>query len=47
MVLFELNSGLAGDPEAKGLTYTPQKITVWTPGFGAINKYGPQFVSVS
>lgn len=44
--LWELNSGLAGDPEAKGLTYTPQRITVWTPGFGALNKYGPQFVSV-
>ena len=43
--LFELNSGLAGDPEAKGLTYTPQRITVWTPGFGALNKYGPMFVS--
>lgn len=43
-VLWELNSGLAGDPEAKGLTYTPQKITNWTPGFGAVTKYGPQFI---
>ncbi len=43
--LWELNSGLAGDPEAKGLTYTPQKITNWTPGFAVVNKNGPQFVS--
>lgn len=45
-LLYELNSGLAGDPEAKGLTYTPQKITNWTPGFGAVCKYGPMFVGV-
>ena len=44
--LWELNSGLAGDPEAKGLTYTPQKISVWTPGFGAINRLGPRFISL-
>lgn len=42
--LWELNSGLAGDPEAKGLTYTPQRITTWTVGFAAVNKYGPQFI---
>lgn len=46
MILFELNSGFAGDPEAKGLTYTPQRITNWTPGFAIINKYGPAFVPV-
>jgi len=43
-VLWELNSGLAGDPEGKGLTYTPQKISEWTPGFGAVAKYGPIFI---
>jgi predicted phosphodiesterase len=43
-VLWELNSGLAGNPEAKGLSYGPQKITVWTPGFGIVNKHGPQFI---
>lgn len=42
--LWELNSGLAGDPEAKGLTYTPQRITNWTPGFGIVTKHGPQFI---
>lgn len=45
-VLWELNSGLAGDPEAKGLTYTPQKISNWTPGFGAVDKKGPRFIWV-
>jgi hypothetical protein len=45
-MIFELNSGLAGDAEAKGLTYTPQKITHWTTGFGAISEYGPMFVPV-
>lgn len=43
-VIWELNSGLAGDPLAKGLTYTPQKITHWTPGFSAIDKRGPRFI---
>jgi predicted phosphodiesterase len=45
-LIWELNSGLAGDAEAKGLTYTPQKISIWTPGFGVVNKYGPQFIGV-
>lgn len=44
--LWELNSGLAGDPEAKGLTYTPQKITEWTPGFGSVDPIGPRFIPV-
>lgn len=43
-VLWELNSGYAGDPSAKGLTYTPQKITGWTNGWGAVSKLGPQFI---
>lgn len=43
-VLFELNCGVAGDPHSKGLTYTPQRITIWTPGFGVVTKYGPQFI---
>ena len=44
--LWELNFGLAGDPEAKGLTYTPQRTTNWTPGFGALDKLGPRFIPV-
>lgn len=43
-VLWELNSGFAGDPKGKGLTYTPQKITNWTPGFGAVDSLGARFI---
>lgn len=45
-VLWELNSGVAGDPESKGLTYTPQRITNWTPGFGWVDQHGPRFIPV-
>jgi predicted phosphodiesterase len=43
-VLFELNAGFAGDPESKGFNYTRQRITKWTPGFGALTKRGPIFI---
>lgn len=43
-VLFEVNSGFAGDPEAKGLTYTPQRISDSTPGFSAGDAWGPRFI---
>lgn len=42
--LWELNSGFAGDPLAKGLTYTPQRITHWTPGYAELMVDGPRFV---
>lgn len=42
--IWELNSGLAGDPTGKGLTYTPQKIVEWTPGFGIVDQHGPRFI---
>jgi predicted phosphodiesterase len=42
--IWELNSGVAGDPESKGLTYTPQRITDWTPGFGFVDELGPRFI---
>ncbi len=42
--LWELNAGLAGDPESKALGYTPQRIYQWTPGFGWIDGDGPRFV---
>lgn len=44
-VLWELKSGYAGDPEAKGLTYTPQKTTHWTHGFSYVWPWGPQFIT--
>lgn len=43
-VLFECNSGLAGDPYAKGLTYTAMKLNAWTPGFAVQDQWGPRFV---
>lgn len=45
-LIFEANSGMAGDPTAKGLTYTPQRITDWTPGFLAVTEYAPMFIPV-
>lgn len=44
--LWELNSGFAGDPESKGLSYTPQKITTQTPGFGEVDEMGPRFIPI-
>jgi predicted phosphodiesterase len=43
-VLWELNSGLAGDATKKGLTYTSQRMTDWTPGFGWVDSHGPRFI---
>lgn len=44
--LFELNAGYMANPLSKGLSYTPQKITRWTQGWGAIDQYGPRFISI-
>lgn len=44
--IWECNSGVAGDPESKGLSYTSQKIHNMTPGFSALDKYGPRFIPV-
>ena len=44
--IWECNSGVAGDPESKGLSYTSQKIHNMTPGFSALDKYGPRFIPI-
>ena len=44
--IWELNTGYAGDPESKGLSYTTQKLTQWTHGFGVVDQYGPRFIPV-
>lgn len=44
VVLWELNGGYVADPAAKGLTYTPQRIIDWTPGFGWLDEDGPRFI---
>lgn len=43
-VLWELNAGLAGDPTAKGLSYTPIRTVPWTLGWGWLDEYGPRFI---
>lgn len=44
--LWELNAGFCGDIESKVFSYTPQRITNETTGFGFIDEYGPRFIPV-
>lgn len=44
--IWECNSGVSGDIEAKGLAYSPQKMTHQTPGFSYVDKWGPRFIAV-
>ncbi len=43
-VIFELNTGYAGDPCAKGLTYTATKTVDWVQSFGFVDEYGPRVI---
>jgi predicted phosphodiesterase len=43
-VRWEMNVGYVGNPDAKGLSYTPQRAVGWTPGWGFLDEYGPRFV---
>jgi predicted phosphodiesterase len=43
-IIWELNAGLAGDPTAKGLSYTSQKMVDWTLGWGWLDRFGPRFI---
>jgi len=43
-ILFELNSGYLGNPEAKAFGYRAQRWTNWTLGIGYIDKHGPRFI---
>lgn len=45
-VIWELNSGYAGDPNTKGLSYTAQKSVEWTPGFAVVDAHGPRFIPI-
>lgn len=42
--IFEMNTGYAGDPEAKGLTYTPTKTVEWVQSFGVTDADGPRII---
>ena len=44
--MFELNTGYLGDPEAKGLTYTPTKTVDWVQAFGEVDEDGPRNVII-
>lgn len=46
-IRWELNGGFVADPEGKGLTYTPQRVTSWTRGFGFLDEYGPRFIPMT
>lgn len=43
-ILWELNAGYIGNPNAKALGYMPQRITYWTPGVGLIDRHGARFI---
>lgn len=43
-IIWELNVGHMADPESKVLSYTPQKITKSTNGWGYIDRWGPRFI---
>lgn len=43
-IIWELNAGLTGDPSAKGLSYTSQRVVDWTLGWGWLDEYGPRFI---
>lgn len=45
-ILWELNAGFVGDETAKALSYTAQRTTGWTVGFGYIDRHGPRFISL-
>lgn len=41
-----LDVGFVGDAESKALSYTAQKLTGWTLGWGWWDEYGPRFIPV-
>lgn len=43
-IIFEMNTGFAGDPYSKGLSYTPNKTMNWTPAFGVTDEDGPRII---
>lgn len=43
-IIYELGVGYMADPESKVFSYTPQKITKSTNGWGYIDCWGPRFI---
>ena len=42
--IWHLDAGYLGDAESKALSYTAQKVTGWTLGWGFVDEYGPRFI---
>lgn len=42
--LWELNTGYAGDPNAKGLSYTATRTVDWVQSFGSVSEDGPRVI---
>ena len=45
-VLWELNCGYLGDAKARCFKYGDHRMKKWTPGFGAVDGYGPRFIAL-
>lgn len=45
-VVFEMNCGIAADINSKAFSYTPQRSTAWSSGFGWLDENGPRFIPV-
>lgn len=43
-IIWHLNPGFTGDDQSKASSYTPQKTTGWTLGWGWMDEYGPRFI---
>lgn len=42
--IWSLDAGFLGDAESKAMSYTSQKTTGWTLGWGFVDRYGPRFI---
>lgn len=42
--IWHLDAGFVGDAESKALSYTNQKLSGWSLGWGWIDEYGPRFI---
>lgn len=42
--IWHLDAGFVGDAESKAMSYTPQKASAWTLGWGFIDEYSARFI---
>lgn len=43
-IIWELDCGFMADENQVPLQYGPTKNTLWTPGYGEVDKFGPRFI---